>query len=282
MKIIDVLSEAKERLKNIGIENSIYEARILLSKVLNKSLEWVMIHINEEVNDVDRQCFETLINRRILGEPFQYIIGNCYFFGYEFSVNEAVLVPRSDTEVWVEKVIELAKKIKPNSILDLCTGSGCIAITLKKELKDVLVYGSDISEKALAVAKENAYKNKADVEFFKSDLFDEIENKKFDIIVSNPPYIPSEDISSLSTDVQKEPRIALDGGKDGLMFYRKITKEAKKYLKTQGYLVFEFGYNQAEDVKEILTENGFNVLEIIKDYSGNTRAIISKKGENDE
>lgn len=279
MKIIDVLNEAKEKLAVSGVENGLYEARLFLANVLKKSVEWIMIHIEDEIEKTEKEVFDGLIDRRIKGEPFQYIVGNCCFFGYDFLVNESVLVPRADTEVWVEKVIKLAKEIKANSILDLCTGSGCIAITLKKELKDVLLYGVDISEKALAVAKENAKINNADVKFILSDLFNDLPMNKFDIIVSNPPYIPSKEIQTLAKDVQREPIIALDGGEDGLEFYRKIIKKAKEFLEENGYLALEFGYDQAEKVEKILLENEFEVLDIIKDYSGNTRAIISKKGE---
>lgn len=279
MKIIDVLNEAKEELAVSGVENGLYEARLFLANVLKKSVEWVMIHIEDEIEKTEKEVFDGLIDRRIKGEPFQYIVGNCCFFGYDFLVNESVLVPRSDTEVWVEKVIKLAKEVKANSILDLCTGSGCIAITLKKELKDVLLYGVDISENALAVAKENAKINNADVKFILSDLFNNLPMNKFDIIVSNPPYIPSKEIQTLARDVQREPIIALDGGEDGLEFYRKIIKKAKEFLKENGYLALEFGYDQAKKVEKILLENEFEVLDMIKDYSGNTRAIISKKGE---
>lgn len=279
MKIIDVLNEAKEKLAVSGVENGLYEARLFLANVLKKSVEWIMIHIEDEIEKTEKEVFDGLIDRRIKGEPFQYIVGNCCFFGYDFLVNESVLVPRADTEVWVEKVIKLAKEIKANSILDLCTGSGCIAITLKKELKDVLLYGVDISEKALAVAKENAKINNADVKFILSDLFNDLPMNKFDIIVSNPPYIPSKEIQTLAKDVQREPIIALDGGEDGLEFYRKIIKKAKEFLEENGYLALEFGYDQAEKVEKILLENEFEVLDIIKDYSENTRAIISKKGE---
>lgn len=279
MKIIDVLNEAKEKLAVSGVENGLYEARLFLANVLKKSVEWIMIHIEDEIEKTEKEVFDGLIDRRIKGEPFQYIVGNCCFFGYDFLVNESVLVPRADTEVWVEKVIKLAKEIKANSILDLCTGSGCIAITLKKELKDVLLNGVDISEKALAVAKENAKINNADVKFILSDLFNDLPMNKFDIIVSNPPYIPSKEIQTLAKDVQREPIIALDGGEDGLEFYRKIIKKAKEFLEENGYLALEFGYDQAEKVEKILLENEFEVLDIIKDYSGNTRAIISKKGE---
>lgn len=279
MKIIDLLNEAKEELAVSGVENGLYEARLFLANVLKKSVEWVMIHIEDEIEKTEKEVFDGLIDRRIKGEPFQYIVGNCCFFGYDFLVNESVLVPRSDTEVWVEKVIKLAKEVKANSILDLCTGSGCIAITLKKELKDVLLYGVDISENALAVAKENAKINNADVKFILSDLFNNLPMNKFDIIVSNPPYIPSKEIQTLARDVQREPIIALDGGEDGLEFYRKIIKKAKEFLKENGYLALEFGYDQAKKVEKILLENEFEVLDMIKDYSGNTRAIISKKGE---
>lgn len=278
MKIIDVLSSAVKELKNANIENNIYEARSFMAHILDKPIEWIMVHINDEISENDVLEFNKNIERRVLGEPFQYIIGSCGFMGQEFKVNKNVLVPRADTEVWVEKVIELAKKVQAKRILDLCTGSGCIAITLKKMLNDVVVYASDISKEALEVACENAKQNGTDVNFICSDLFEKFSDDKFDIIVSNPPYIPRKEIKKLARDVQNEPILALDGGIDGLDFYRKIVKESNNFINDNGYLVFEFGYDQVGQVKDILEENGFYICEIIKDYSGNTRAIISKKG----
>ena len=277
MKIINILSCAAIELEKAKIENNINEARLLLAHILGKSIEWIMIHINDEISDKDMSSFDELVKRRISGEPFQYIIGSCGFMGQEFIVNKNVLVPRADTEVWVERVIELAKEIQANNILDLCTGSGCIAITIKKMVKDASVCASDISNGALDVAIENAKRNETDIEFICSDLFENFPESKFDIIVSNPPYIPREEIKKMARDVQNEPILALDGGIDGLDFYRKIVRDSKNFIKENGYLAFEFGYDQAQQVSDILVENGFGIYEIIKDYSGNTRAIISKK-----
>lgn len=278
MKIIDALNCAIKELEKANVENNKYEARAFLAHILGRPNEWIMIHINDEITKQDTVILEQYVERRIGGEPFQYIIGNCGFMGLDFIVNKNVLVPRADTEVWVERVIELAKETKASSILDLCTGSGCIAITLKKMLKDVLVYASDVSKEALKVASENAVRNDVEVKFICSNLFERFPADKFDIIVSNPPYIPREEIKKLARDVQNEPLLALDGGEDGLDFYRKIVKESKSFINENGYLVFEFGYDQVNQVKDILEGNGFYICEIIKDYSGNTRAIISKKG----
>lgn len=280
MKIVDILNDGVKKLDNANIINSFYEARILLEYVIKENKEWIMVHINDEISSESTKIFEEVIKKRIEGVPLQYIVGECGFMGNSFFVNEAVLIPRADTEVWVEKVIEIANKDGMESILDLCTGSGCIAITLKKFLKSPNVYAIDVSDKALNVAQKNADYNKVSVKFIKSDLFSNLDRLEFDMIVSNPPYIPINDIKTLDKEVLNEPIIALDGGEDGLDFYRKITSEAGTFLKDNGYLVFEFGYNQAEDVINILEQNNFHIEEIIKDYSGNTRAVISRKGVN--
>ena len=277
MKIVDVLNNADKVLKDANIVNSFYEARILLEYVLDKSKEWIMVHINERIEPEAKIFFDVLVKKRVDGIPLQYIIGKCGFMGNEFFVSEAVLIPRSDTEVWVEKVIELARIKKSKSILDLCTGSGCIAISLKKALNNVDLYAVDISDEALEIAKKNAEYNNVEITFYKSDLFSNLSDIRVDIIVSNPPYIPDSDIKSLDKDVLNEPYIALAGGVDGLDFYRRISRNVGSFLNDDGYLVFEFGYNQSEQVIEILEDNNFKVLNIIKDYSGNTRAVVSQK-----
>lgn len=278
MKIGEILNNGEKLLRDAQISNCFYEARLFLGFVLDRSKEWIMVHVAEDVSQKAEKDFYELLKKRISGTPLQYIIGTCGFMGNEFFVDENVLIPRADTEVWLEKVIEIAKNINASNILDLCTGSGCIAISLKKALNNVDICGVDISEGALNIARKNAEYNKSEVIFIKSDLFSELKNMKFDIIVSNPPYIPSLDIGKLAKDVLNEPIIALDGGEDGLDFYKKISKNARDFLNDNGYLVFEFGYNQSEQVIKILNENNFEVIELIKDYSGNTRAVLSKKG----
>lgn len=277
MKIVDILSETVKKFESVNIANPFYEARILLEYAIQKSKEWIMIHINDRISEEKVKLFNDLVAKRTSGYPLQYIIGTCGFMGNEFFVTEAVLIPRSDTEVWLEKVIYLAKSASVNNVLDLCTGSGCIGITIKKNLGNINVYGVDISEDALEIAKKNAERNNVLVNFIQSDLFSNVPQTKFDMIVSNPPYIPSNDIKSLEREVLNEPVIALDGGNDGLDFYRKIVKDGKNFLNEDGYLIFEFGYDQADEVIDILKQNDFRIIEIIRDYSGNNRAVISQK-----
>ena len=202
--------------------------------------------------------------------------------GFEFYVDKNVLIPQPDTENLVEEIIYLSEKIRKSDkkelrILDMCTGSGAIAISISKLIENSLVYASDISKKALKVAEENSSKNQANVLFFESDLFKKIsELYKFDIIVSNPPYIETDTIKTLSEEVKNEPMLALDGGKDGLDFYRKISEDAKKYLNKDGFLAFEIGYNQKFAVENLLKENGYKNIYSRKDLSGNDRIVVGQ------
>jgi len=211
--------------------------------------------------------------------------------GHKFYVDENVLIPQPDTEVLVETAIRLIvkgikdisddKKTKQQiNILDLCTGSGNIAISLAKYVENAKIIATDISEKALDVAIKNAKINNVynKIEFIKSDLFEKLEEMEFDYIISNPPYIKSEEILKLSKEVQNEPKIALDGGKDGLEFYRKIFKKAPEFLKDKGYLILEIGFDQAQQIIEIYNKEEFSqVGNIIKDYGGNDRVVIFRK-----
>lgn len=220
--------------------------------------------------------FGKLVN----GEPIQYITNSQEFMNLKFYVDNRVLIPQPDTEILVESVISIVENTQKNcqkeiEILDLCTGSGIIGICLKKNLQNVKVYVSDISEDALDVAKKNSIQNNVEISFIKSDLFDEI-NEKFDIIVSNPPYIESNAIEGLSNEVKNEPKIALDGGKDGLDFYRKIIKEAPNFLNKIGVLALEIGYNQKDAVEKILKTYKYKNIQIKKDLSNIDRVIIGE------
>lgn len=192
----------------------------------------------------------------------------------KFFVNNNVLIPREDTEILVQEAISLNKK----SILDMCTGSGCIAISLAKYIDGSFVEAVDISENALKLAKKNAKFNEVEVNFINSNLFENV-FKKYDLIISNPPYIPSVDIEDLQSEVKNEPHIALDGGDDGLDFYRQISKDAINYLTDDGVLMYEIGFDQADSVSTILQECGYENIRVIKDFGGNDRVVVARKGE---
>ena len=235
--------------------------------------------------------FDELINARANHYPLQYILGESYFCGLRFNVNREVLIPRQDTETLVEKVIA-DNPDKNKYILDMCTGSGCIAVALAALGNYKLIVGSDISTDALNVAAKNAEElvpeiNFGDemnqhVYFVQSDMFDDLDKIKerlgietFDIITANPPYIRSADIKSLQDEVRRyEPLLALDGDKDGLKYYKKIAESAKDYLSDEGRIYLEIGYDQADDVKKLFTKKGYTHIETIKDLGGNDRVII--------
>ena len=281
MTIKELLNQAVIMLKNENIDAPKNKARMLLQATLKKSREYLMIYDNKEVENIDRDRYIKNVKRLILGEPLQYITGIQEFMKLNFLVAKDVLIPRPDTEILVEEVIRKAENISNPVILDLCTGSGAIAVSLAKYIKNVHICAVDISSKALEIAKKNAELNgvKNNIEFIESNLFDKIKERKFDIIVSNPPYIETETIKTLSKDVQSEPKIALDGGKDGLDFYRKIADSGSKYLNRQGYICLEIGYNQRIAVRQIL-ENKKRYVNIncIKDLCGNDRVITAQIG----
>lgn len=280
MKISKVLNDAKEILEENNISDSKQKARRLLAYLLNKSKEYLMIHEDEEISDQMYNLYFEKIERLKNHEPLQYIIENQEFMGFDFYVDKNVLIPQPDTENLVEEVINIVEKnsLKQPRILDMCTGSGAIAISLAKLVKGSIVYGSDISEEALKIAENNSVSNQANVLFMKSDMFKNIFKEfRFNIIVSNPPYIETETIKNLSQEVQNEPRIALDGGADGLEFYREIAENSKKFLEENGFLALEIGYNQKEKVEEILKKNEFRNIYTRKDLAGINRVIVAQK-----
>ncbi len=281
MVIKEALNQAVIMLKNENIDGPKNKARMLLQTTLKKSKEYLMIYDTKEITPKQRDEYIKNIKRLIAGEPLQYITGKQEFMKLNFLVTKDVLIPRQDTEILVEKVIDIAKQINNPVILDLCTGSGAIAISLAKYVKNTKIYASDISSKALDIAKQNAELNgvKNNIEFIESDLFNKINVEKFNIIVSNPPYIEEGELKKLPKEVQKEPRIALNGGKDGLDFYRKILQNAYKFLNRQGYICLEIGYNQKAGVIKIIQEQKRYINTYsVKDLCENDRVVITQIG----
>lgn len=275
MKLREILEQAINKLKENNIEEATSKARRLLAYSLNVSKEYLITHNNDAINEEKIKEYNKYIEEQISGKPIQYIIGKQEFMGIEFTVNENVLIPQPDTEILVEKTIEIIKKIKEPKVLDLCTGSGAIAVSIAKYVPDAKVYASDISKKALQVAKINDKENK--VNFIESNLFENIEGN-FDVIVSNPPYIKTKEIKALSKEVQNEPHLALDGGQDGLYFYREIIEEAHKYLSEKGYLCLEIGDDQKEEVVDLINRSGkYENIQVYKDFGGNDRVVICNK-----
>ena len=244
MTIKEAITKGMIMLKSNNIDSPKLKARLLLQYILDKPRQYIIVYDNKEIDKKQQWEYFVNIEKITKGIPLQHITHKQEFMKMDFFVNEDVLIPRQDTEILVEEVIKIAKKKNRPKILDLCTGSGAIAISLKKFVPNSDVYAVDISEKALEIARKNARKLEADVKFIKSNLFENLKKEKFDIIVSNPPYIKREDIMNLSEEVKNEPQIALDGGIDGLDFYKKISEQAIEYLKLDSYLCFEIGYNQ--------------------------------------
>lgn len=284
MKIKEVIEEGKNVLSKNNIEDNVIITRELLAFVLGVEKQYLVIHLADELNAEDYIKFKENINKLINGKPLQYITNNQEFMGLNFFVNENVLIPQPDTEIIVEETLKKCKELLLKNgkikILDLCTGSGAIAVSLENFLEDKSeVFASDISTKALEVAKNNNEKNNTNVRFIESNLFENIQEQKFNIIVSNPPYIRSNVINNLPKQVQNEPHLALDGGEDGLKFYKKIIEQACSYIEN-GYLILEIGYDQKEDVENLLKENkNYSEIKTIQDLSGNDRCVIAKVGK---
>ena len=278
MKIDELLKEGKIKLTENKIEDANLIARVLLEFILKIDRNELIKKQLQEIEKEKEEEYKQKIEQILQGMPLQYITNSQEFMKLNFFVNENVLIPQPDTEVLVEEVIKIAQIESKTKILDICTGSGCIGVSLAYYLKNAKITMSDISKNAIEIAKKNAKENKVleKTEFIKSDLFENIE-EKFDIIVSNPPYIETDVIKSLSKQVQNEPKIALDGGVDGLLFYRKLIKEAPNFLNDNGYLCMEIGYDQREKVIELAKQKeSFSKIEAIKDLSGNDRVIICK------
>lgn len=279
MTIKETIKKGMIELKTNGIEEPNLKSRLLMQYILNKPRQYLLIHDDEILSLRQEVNYFKAIKKLIEGIPIQHITHMQEFMRMNFYVNEDVLIPRQDTEVLVEEVISITKKINAKKILDLCTGSGAIAISLAKYIENSEITAVDISKKALNIAKKNAINNEVEnqITFIESNLFEKLRKEKYDIIVSNPPYIKRDLINTLDKEVQNEPKIALDGGYDGLDFYRKIISKSDEYLKFKGYLCLEIGYDQKIDVIELI-ENEEKYIDTYckKDLYGNDRVIVTK------
>ena len=276
MNALELINKGSNELKKKNIVSYRLDSEILLSKVLNKKREEILINLDQKICANHTLKYNNLIKRRSNNEPVAYIFREKEFWSKIFYVNSNTLIPRPETELMIEKLIKIFKE-KKISILDIGTGSGCILISLLSELKKSKGTGIDISKNAILIAKKNAKRHKMlhNAKFFKKPLSDNF-NQKFDLIVSNPPYIMSKDIKNLNDDIKKyEPRIALDGGNDGLDLIKKVIYKTKNILKIKGTLALEIGNEQNKKVSKILVKNNFKIEHAIKDYKDNVRCLIS-------
>ena len=278
---LDIFNKSVEYLKRNGVPSPLLDTEYIFSDVLKVNKNTLKYSMSREIKEEDKDKIrEMLVLRAKKRKPLQYILGEWEFYGLPFKVREGVLIPRADTEILVERCIQLMKEVEEPNILDIGSGSGAISIAIANELKSSSVTGIDINEKALKLANENKILNEIEnVNFIESNLFEKLDKDfKYDLIVSNPPYISKEEYETLMPEVKNyEPQNALTDLGDGLYFYREISKLAGEYLKDTGYLAYEIGYNQAKDVTKILQNNNFDVLSVIKDYGGNDRVVIAKK-----
>lgn len=284
MNIKELINFGKTTLEKNEVEDAGIIARVLAQYILKMDRNKIVINENSNIEEIDKHRYYLAIIEIIQGMPLQYITNSQEFYGIQMYVNEKVLIPQPDTEILVQEVIKIIeqknknKEQKDMEILDMCTGSGCIAVAIATNVQNVNVMLADVSREALEIAKVNAqHTNTTEkFKFIQTNMFENVEGK-FDIIVSNPPYIETDTIKSLDKQVQNEPLLALDGGKDGLKFYRILVNEGYKYLNKDGYLCMEIGYNQKQKVEELLKQNEkYTSIYTLKDFNGNDRVVIAK------
>ncbi|MBQ8924224.1 MAG: peptide chain release factor N(5)-glutamine methyltransferase [Lachnospiraceae bacterium] len=286
MTLRELIIYGQDLLKNSGIEDYENDTRILAMFAFGISYTDMFMMMSENMPEAQIEFYKDCLNLRSTHMPCQYITGSQEFMGYEFITEDGVLIPRQDTEILVEKALELTSYVRECKALDMCTGSGCIGISYELKRREAgyksdIVHLADISKDALAVAEKNKLKLNSECKLIKTDLFEKIVDR-YDIIMSNPPYIKTSDIDEIMEEVREyEPRLALDGDSDGLSYYRRIAKEAGKYLYKNGILLLEIGYDQYEDVRDMLLENNFNNVSVIKDYAGLDRVVAAYAAEHD-
>ncbi|MBF0506542.1 MAG: peptide chain release factor N(5)-glutamine methyltransferase [Nitrospirae bacterium] len=279
MTALDKMKEIAALLKRGGIEDPAREAEMLITGILHISRTELYAGDISVREDVSRHITDIAV-RRTMGEPIQYLIGQVLFYGLTLYVGKGVLIPRPETELLVDETIQqIGLRASPLTILDLCTGSGCIALALARHLTEAIVYGVDSSEAAMVYATQNALANDIrNVRFKLGDLFGPVGSLRFDCIVSNPPYVRHDEIETLQVEIREhEPVQALDGGRDGLDFYRKIFRDAAPHLVGNGIIILEMGFGQAAAIREIAMRSGFTGVNVIKDFAGIERIIAAER-----
>ena len=279
MNIEIAIKNAFKELKKNNISTPLLDSELLLSKVIKKDRKFILLNLDKELNQRDQDSFKSLIIKRSKGKPLAYLTGIKSFWKYDFKINEKTLIPRPDTEIIIEEVLDIYKNKDNLNFLEIGIGSGCIALSILKEKKSFLASGVDLSQDCINICKYNAIKLGVSnrLKLLKSDV-DNLIFGKYDFIVSNPPYIKKFDLKKLDKEVKYyEPRLALDGGLEGLSVIRKVIKKSSELIKTHGKLILEIGYDQKEPVKKILNENNFYINKIIKDLAKNDRCIVSTK-----
>ena len=280
MNLRNALNQASRILiKNEIIKSTLLDSEILMCKAINRDREFIISNLNNKIDKKSLRYFKDLVLQRACGKPISYITGTKNFWNFQFQINNNVLIPRPDTEIIIEEVIKITKNKKKLRVLDIGVGSGCILLSILKERKNFSGIGIDLSKKCIDLSRLNAFKLQLGnrVKFFKSDI-DNFNNGQYDLIVSNPPYINQFDLKKLDKDVKNfEPKLALDGGLDGLSVIRKVINKSSDLIKLNGMLILEIGFNQKNKVKKILTNKGFYINKVVKDYANNDRCIISTK-----
>ena len=279
MIIQNLINEGSNLLKQNNVHSYRLDSEILMSMTLKKNREYVILNLNEKLDQKKSNFFKDLIFQRSRGKPIAYILGAKEFWKYEFKINEGVLIPRPDTEIIVQEVLRLTKNKSKLKILDIGTGSGCILLSILKEKSDFYGTGIDLSKKCLDICKINTLKLGLEKrsKFIKTDI-DNFNYGKYDLIISNPPYIKRYNLKCLEKDiVDFEPKRALDGGINGLSEIRKVIDKSSELIKKKGFLILEIGFDQKNKVKKILNNKGFYIKEIVKDLANNDRCIISIK-----
>ncbi len=273
MTIFTAYNDAKKALKSAGIGSANFEAKQIIKYVTGYSNSEILSLYNSKLTPLQQTAYNSILNRRLSRYPLQYILGEWSFYGLDFSVGEGVLIPRADTETLVDTALDYLKEKQNPAVLDLCSGSGCVAVTIAKN-KECTVDALEKYDAAFGYLEKNIVKNAASVSAKKGDVFNFTPDKKYDLIVSNPPYISAVGMEIIDEETSHEPDSALYGGEDGLLFYRCILSRYKKYLKPGGMMALEIGFDQCEEVKELFLSNGFHSVGTKDDYGGIQRVVF--------